>query len=249
MPSVFKSFPVRPTVGVFDTLSSADEVGFGNWRVVKDSTTRSTRSRQRGGGWTRLFAEDEIYNNQDLHDQLVDRLSYYESFSSHAMGGGDVSGYGYPYFFPTFVMPEYDKFPPASGPFCGVYYPDYDGLYDGCPIFYPFVGYPYVSVANGVNITSLVAHWKMDETSGTRVDSVGGLNLTNVGSIPSVGGKLMNAASIPTGHGRYLTRADGTAFQGGDIRFGITGWIYRYSTQISTGRDVETFFSVEIWVE
>lgn len=239
----FKAFPIRPMVGVFDTLSSGDEVGYGNWRIVKNATTRSTRNRQRGGGWRRLFADDYPYNNEDLHDQLVDRLSYFDSFSAHAMGGGGLSGYGSPYFFPSSVSLEYDVFPAPAGPYCDIYYPQYDGLYAGCPIFYPFVGFPYVEVLGAVITTPLVAHWRMDEASGTRVDVVAGLNLTSIGSILGEGGLIGNAAAIHTGSGRYLTRADGTSFQAGDIRFGLTGWIYRFTTQAATGRDVETIFS------
>lgn len=238
----FKTFPIRPLTGVFDTLSSSDEVGFGSWRLVKNATTRSTRNRQRGGGWRRLFADDYPYNNADLHDQLTDRLTYFESFDGHAMGGGGLARYDYTYFFPSSAIPEGDVFPPAVGPYCDIYYPSYDGLYLGCPIFYPFVGAPYVNLQGAVSTTALVAHWKMEEASGTRVDTVAGLNLSSIGLLNSQAGVIGNAVSIPTGHGRYLTRADGTAFAGGDIKMGVTGWIYRYSTQAATGRDVETIF-------
>lgn len=128
--------------GVMDTLSSADEVGFGQFRLVKNAVTRSSRNRQRGGGWRRLFADEDPYNNQDLHDQLVDQLGYYPEYLAHQMGGGEQTGYGYPYFFPTQPGPDSDVYPPAVGPFCAYPY-DYDGHYDECPIFYPFLGYPY----------------------------------------------------------------------------------------------------------
>ena len=76
----FRTIQLRPMTGVFDTLSSPDEVGFGNWRVVKNAVTRSSRNRQRGSGWRRLFADAIPYNNQDLHDQLTDRLGYYDEY-------------------------------------------------------------------------------------------------------------------------------------------------------------------------
>lgn len=140
----FKTVTLRPMTGAFDTLSSADEIGFGNWRLVKNATTRSTRNRQRAGGWRRLFADDEPYNNQDLHDQLVDRLGFYDSYVGHASGGGGLSGYGYPYFAPSYEVPGFSIFPSASGPYCPVYIGDFpEGTFEGCPIFYPYVGYPY----------------------------------------------------------------------------------------------------------
>ena len=138
----FKTITLRPMTGVFDTLSSPDEIGFGNWHVVKNAVTRSSRNRQRGGGWRRVFADDDPYNNQDLHDQLIDRLGYYGEYIAHQMGGGVQTGYGYPYFFPTQPGPDSDVYPPAVGPFCAYPY-DYGGHYDDCPIFYPFMGYPY----------------------------------------------------------------------------------------------------------
>ena len=127
-----------------DTLSSADEVGFGSWRLVKNATTRSSRNRQRGGGWRRLFADDSPYNNADLHSQLLDHLGYYFEYLGHAMGGGDQTGVGYPYQYPGGTTPATEVFPPADGPFCPVYHPDFGLTYEDCTIFYPFVGYPYV---------------------------------------------------------------------------------------------------------
>lgn len=140
----FKSITIKAMTGVMDTLSSPDEVGVGNFRLVKNATTRATRNRRRAGGWRRLFADNDPYNNQDLHDQLIDQQSYYGNYVAHAMGGGDQVGVGYPYQYPGGVIPAHDSFPPAAGPYCPAYYPDYGDNFDGCDIFYPFVGYPYV---------------------------------------------------------------------------------------------------------
>lgn len=157
MPADFKTITLRPVTGAFDTLSSPDEIGFGNFKLVKNATTRSQRNRQRAGGWRRLFADDDPYNNQDLHDQLVDRLSYYGQYVAHAMGGMDYVGLGYPYYFPTQEGPYSFAYDPITQDklVCPAYYPDYGGVggqYVGCPIFYPFVGYPYVKAAqlNGI---------------------------------------------------------------------------------------------------
>lgn len=229
----FKSITLKPLTGMLDTLSSADEIGFGNWRLIKNSTTRSSRNRQRGAGWRRLFAENSPYNNEDLHDQLTGRLGFYDAYDGHAMGGGNLSGYGYPYGFPSVLIPGYDVFPPASGPFCA-YVGNYpDGIYNGCTIFYAQVGYPYVLLPTSVSLTNLVSHWKMNETSGTRVDTVGGLSLTTTGTgVGSSSGILGNAASgFGTGGfnpGR-LTNSSAT-LQTGNIKFAFTGWIYRTAT-------------------
>lgn len=155
----FKTVPLKPMTGVFDTLVSADEVGFGNWRVVKNAVTRSTRNRQRSGGWRRLFADEDPYNNQDLHDQLTDRLGYFEEFSTTAIGGGGLAGYTYAYFVPAYTIDGATVFPPANGPYHPVYIGNFpEGTYNGCPIFYPYIGTPYEYVRNiyaaGEHVTS-----------------------------------------------------------------------------------------------
>jgi len=217
--------------GTFDTLSSADEVGYGNWRVVKNATTRSTRNRQRGGGWRRLFSETENYNNQDLHDQLTDRLWFYDEYSSTAEGGGGLGGYLYPYFHGSYSLGGGSLFPPATDFHCPVYLGDFpSGRYNGCPIFYPVTGYPYEFIPGFVSTTGATANWKFNEIAATTPDSIGGLDLTNFG--PSVEtGLLGNALRFNTGD--YLESADAT-FQTGDIRFGFTGWIKRYNTGASS---------------
>lgn len=146
----FKTVQLRPMTGAFDTLSSADEVGFGNWRVVKNAVTRATRNRQRSGGWRRLFADDAIYNNQDLHDQLTDRLGYYDSYSAAASFGGGLIGYAYTYQAAPYSLGGELFFPAASHLYAPVYLGDYEPteVYNGCRIFYPFVGIPYVYLSN-----------------------------------------------------------------------------------------------------
>lgn len=223
--------------GMFDTLSSPDEIQFGNWRLIKNAVTRSTRNRQRGGGWRRLFADDSPYNNEDLHDQLVDRLGYYDSYLGHASSGGGLSGYGYPYQAPSYDTPDVTVFPAASGPYCPVYIGDFpSGLYNGCPIFYPAVGYPYNLVPGNISMSSARAHWQMDSVSGTTPDLFGGLPLTNFG-VTVVDGLLGNALMFDSA--KWLLSSD-SAFQCGDIKFGYTGWIYRNEagsgTQLVLGR-------------
>lgn len=141
----FKTVQLRPMTGTFDTLSSPDEVGFGNWRVVKNAITRSTRNRQRGSGWRRLFADDAVYNNQDLHDQLTDRLGYYDEYDAVGTTGGNLVGYTYPYETGSYEIGGDHFFPPAQSLYSPVYVGDYQPtlIYNGCRIFYPYVGVPY----------------------------------------------------------------------------------------------------------
>lgn len=141
----FRTITIRPMVGTFDTLSSADEIGFGNWRVVKNAITRSTRNRDRSGGWRRLFADDEIYNNQDLHDQLTDRLGYYDDYTANARTGGGFLSYSYAYQAASYQLGGDFFFPSATHLYSPVYIGDYEPteMYNGCKIFYPYVGIPY----------------------------------------------------------------------------------------------------------
>lgn len=212
--------------GVFDSLSSPDEVGFGGWRLVKNATARSTRNRRRGGGWRKLFSDEPVYNNADLHDQLTNRLSYYETFSDHAMGGGDLTGYSYAYFYGTTVIPGFDVFPPAVDLHCPVYIGDHpSGLYDGCPIFYSSVGFPYSYMPVDVSTTGLLAHWRFDEIVGGEFeDVISGLDLAVTGV--SVGtGLIGNAAEFNVIQNDFLQRATSAEFEmTGNVKFGFTGW-------------------------
>lgn len=225
----FKSITLKPLTGMLDTLSSADEIGFGNWRVRKNAVSRSSRNNQRGGGFRRLFGENAPYNNEDLHDQLTGRLGFYDAYDGHAMGGGDLSGYGYPYSFPSVLTPSFAAFPPPTGPICAYVGSYPDGTYNGCTIFYATVGYPYVLALTSVSLTNLVAHWKLNETSGTRVDTIAALNLSDVfASTGSSAGIIGNAAEFNGTD--LLSRASSATLQTGNIKFAYTGWIYRTAT-------------------
>jgi hypothetical protein len=175
-----------------------------------------------------LFADDFPYNNQDLHDQLTDQLGYFEEFSAHAMGGGGIAGYSYPYFVPSSSIPGFSVFPPASGPYCPVYVGDFPGgTYNGCPIFYPSVGYPFEFIPGSVDLAGAREHWRMDTVAATTPGLFGGLNLANNG-VSVATGVLGNSLEF-TG-GDFLGPNFYAAFQVGNIKFGFTGWIYRSAT-------------------
>lgn len=68
------------------------------------------------------------------------------------------------------------------------------------------------SVSGGVAlstlVTGLVAYWSLDETSGTRADSVGSADLTDNNTVGSAAGKNSNAASFVAANTESLSIAD-----------------------------------------
>jgi hypothetical protein len=73
--------------------------------------------------------------------------------------------------------------------------------------------------------SGLVACWDMNETTGTRLDHVGGFDFTMVGSVPGVAGQIGNAAQFDGTIGtNYLTRASYT-FPLGPSAFTLAFWV------------------------
>jgi hypothetical protein len=76
-------------------------------------------------------------------------------------------------------------------------------------------------------LSSLVAYWKLEEASGTRVDTVQGLNLTDNGTVSQVAGKV-NFASGFNGSTQWLSRTDstGSPLAGGNTKnFTYSLWL------------------------
>jgi hypothetical protein len=73
-------------------------------------------------------------------------------------------------------------------------------------------------------ITGLVSWWNLDETSGTRADSHGSNDLTDVNTVGYTDGKIGNAASCITANVEYLQVTDNSSF---DFSGGMTiaGWV------------------------
>ncbi|MGH7186131.1 MAG: LamG domain-containing protein [Pseudomonadota bacterium] len=73
---------------------------------------------------------------------------------------------------------------------------------------------------------SLVAYWKLDEASGTRVDATGRGNdlATVVGSPGSAAGKVGNA--VDTSSGNYLEGPVGGDLSPGNADFTIAAWLW-----------------------
>jgi len=78
-------------------------------------------------------------------------------------------------------------------------------------------------------LTSLVAHWRLDEASGVRVDSHGGNDLGDINTVGSAAGKLGNAASFIAGNEESLGLGDNAALSMGNIDFTLAFWVWSNS--------------------
>lgn len=73
----------------------------------------------------------------------------------------------------------------------------------------------------------LVAYWKMDEVSGTRVDSgPNGLDLTDNNTVGSATGIITNSASFVAANDESLTRANNALLNPGNTDFTFCLWVY-----------------------
>jgi hypothetical protein len=83
-------------------------------------------------------------------------------------------------------------------------------------------------------LTDLVGYWKLDEASGTRLDSVGTNDAAVVGSPGSAAGILSNA--VDTSLGNYLDAGTVADLQTGDIDFTFALWLW--FDQVATPHDL-----------
>lgn len=72
----------------------------------------------------------------------------------------------------------------------------------------------------------LIAYWKLDEASGTRVDIIGGESLTDNNTVTQAVGKVGSAGQFTAANNEYLSRADSPALSAGDRDFTISAWVY-----------------------
>lgn len=76
-------------------------------------------------------------------------------------------------------------------------------------------------------INGLVAYWKMEEASGTRIDATGrGNDLTDNNTVAQGTGKVGNAAQMVKANSEYLSIASNSDFVGSDISFSFSHWFY-----------------------
>lgn len=74
--------------------------------------------------------------------------------------------------------------------------------------------------------TGPVAYWKLDEASGTRIDSAGTSHLTDVNTVTSATGKISTAAQFVAANTEYLTVADNAALSLAAADLTVAGWFY-----------------------
>lgn len=84
---------------------------------------------------------------------------------------------------------------------------------------------PGCSTSSTLN-TGLTAYWKMDEASGTRVDSgSNGQDLTDTTTVPSTTGKISNGGAFEFDDGEHLTHTDSPTLSVSDQDFTFVCWV------------------------
>lgn len=92
-------------------------------------------------------------------------------------------------------------------------------------------------------LTDLISYWKLDEASGTRVDSVGGNDLTDNNTVTQGAGKVDSAAVFVAANNEYLSRASNASLQAGDIDWTFALWFKSAAfpaNQSLLGKDIDT---------
>lgn len=96
----------------------------------------------------------------------------------------------------------------------------------------------------------LVAYWKLNEESGTRVDSVGSNDLADNNTVLYGTGKIGNAADFEDTQSEFLDIADNADLSTGDIDFSGSIWVNIESGGLAhiIGKGEETPDTIEWWV-
>jgi len=74
-------------------------------------------------------------------------------------------------------------------------------------------------------LDSLVSYWKLDESSGDAIDSVGSNTLTDNNTVGSAVGKIGNARDFEADNSEFFKIADNASLSTGDIDFTLAGWV------------------------
>jgi len=69
------------------------------------------------------------------------------------------------------------------------------------------------------------AWWTLDEASGTRADSVGSNDLTDNNTVGSAAGPHGTAANFERNNNEYLSAANDTSLQVGNVNWSACGWL------------------------
>jgi hypothetical protein len=73
---------------------------------------------------------------------------------------------------------------------------------------------------------SLMAHWRMDEASGTRNDVHGNNHLADNNTVTQAAGRIKSAAQFTATNFEYLSVTNNADLAVGDIDFTVAGWVY-----------------------
>lgn len=103
----FKDFKVSPLDGGFDARTPSGELNFYDFRMVLNMDLTEQKKRCRMGGWQKLMSDSDFgFLNQDLHDQLINCQTYYESFTGTFSLPETLDGYSYPIWYPEEEVPD-----------------------------------------------------------------------------------------------------------------------------------------------
>lgn len=98
----------------------------------------------------------------------------------------------------------------------------------------PFAAPPRAGAGGGSSLLDgLLAYYRLEETSGARVDLISARNLSDINSVGAAAGKIGNAAQFVTAGSKELNLVDaaGTFFLTGDRTFSFWLWLDRNSGQ------------------
>jgi hypothetical protein len=84
-----------------------------------------------------------------------------------------------------------------------------------------------VAAAPSGLLTNLISYWKLDEASGTRVDSVvaSANDLTDNNTVASAAGIIGNAGDFTAGNQENLTRVANASINTGNIDYTLQAWV------------------------
>lgn len=95
---------------------------------------------------------------------------------------------------------------------------------------------PYRYGSSGISLLpDLISYWKLDESSGSAIDSHGSNDLSVAGTAASVTGIIGNGRNVSSAE---FSRADNAALSMGDIGFTLQAWVNRASSALSVNRGI-----------
>jgi hypothetical protein len=98
-------------------------------------------------------------------------------------------------------------------------------------------------------MTSLVAYWNLDETSGNRADSKGISTLTDNNSTSYAAGIVNNSADFEKDNSNYLQRVSNSSLRVDDEDWSLTAWVKPESQSAAySGVVVKGYWEYGLWL-